>query len=94
MQMIEDSIKAFTDRDNELARSVIVVDEKVNKLFEIVRDELIALIMQDSKNGEQAFNLMMIAKYFERIVDHAKNIAEWVIFSSTGIHENERTVHK
>ena len=59
-------------------------------LFDQVKNDLIRLIQQDAESGEQAVDLLIIAKYFERIGDHATNIAEWAEFSITGIHKNER----
>ena len=84
--MVTDSIDAFVNRDLDLAHKVLDADDFVDTLFDTVRNDLIELIVADGKNGEQAIDLMMIAKYFERIGDHATNIAEWVIFSITGSH--------
>ena len=85
-KMVTQSIDAFVRRDVDLARSVIEYDDIVDSLFCTVKDDLIDLIRQNVENGEQAIDLLMIAKYFERIGDHAVNIAEWVVFSITGIH--------
>ena len=87
IKMVSDSVNAFVMRDLELARSVIDYDDVIDNLFLKVRDELIELIKADSGNGEQAIDLLMIAKYFERIGDHAVNIAEWVVFAITGVSE-------
>ena len=87
IKMVKESIDAFVNKDIELAKSVIKYDDVVDDLFMQVRSDLIELIEQDVKNCEQAFDFMMIAKYFERIADHATNIAEWVVFSMTGSHE-------
>ena len=62
-------------------------DDVVDDLFDKVKKELIRLIYENPDNGEQAADLLMIAKYFERIGDHATNISEWVVFSITGIHK-------
>lgn len=88
MVMLIQAVESFVERDMEKAKSVINQDDNVDDLFEKVRDELISMIQQDRANGEQATDLLLIAKYFERIGDHATNIAEWVIFSldSTGKH--------
>jgi len=86
VKMVRDSLDAFVKNDLALARSVIKYDDVVDDLFDFVRDELITLIRADFNNGEQAVNFIMIAKYLERIGDHATNIAEWVEFSITGIH--------
>ncbi|WP_326907445.1 phosphate signaling complex protein PhoU [Sedimentibacter sp. MB31-C6] len=87
IQMVKNSIDAFVNRDKQLAEEVCLSDDIVDNLFHIVKDELIEMIQKDKKNGEQAVDLLMIAKYFERIGDHAENIAEWVIFSITGEHK-------
>ena len=88
MKMVTESIRAFVDKDLELARSVIAYDDTVNKLFKSVKKALLELINQNADQSDQAIDLIMIAKYFERIGDHAKNIAEWVVFSLTGMHKN------
>lgn len=90
IKMLNESIDAFVKKDLELAYSVINYDDVVDDLFMIVRNDLIELIRQDAENGEQAIDLIMIAKYFERIGDHAVNIAEWVVFMLTGKHKNSR----
>jgi len=87
--MVTESIDAFVKRDLELAQKVIDSDDIVDELFDNVRNDLIELIQVDKANGEQAIDFMMIAKYFERIGDHATNIAEWVVFSITGRHVGE-----
>lgn len=84
IKMVNWSIEAFIKKDELLAKSVIEYDDKVDDLFVKVREELKELIKKDVDNSEQAFDLIMIAKYLERIGDHAVNIAEWVIFSLTG----------
>jgi len=86
IKMVTDSVTAFVIRDLELALSVTKYDDVIDKLFLKVRDELIELIKTGSENGEQAIDLLMIAKYFERIGDHAANIAEWVVYAITGEH--------
>lgn len=86
IKMVTDSIDAFVNKDLALAKSVIAYDDVVDGLFTTVRGDLIALIHADSANGAQAMDLLMIAKYFERIGDHAVNIAEWVEFSIVGKH--------
>lgn len=85
--MVVKSIDAFVSKNLDLAHEVIESDDVVDDLFDKVKNELIELINKDTKNGEQATDLLMIAKYFERIGDHATNIAEWVIFSITGEHK-------
>jgi len=88
-KMVTDSIDAFVKMDLELAQRVVEYDDVVDRLFYEVKSDLIQLIQADSANGEQAIDLLMIAKYFERIGDHAVNIAEWVVFSITGKHAGE-----
>jgi len=89
-KMVKSSIDAFVRHDLELAREVIASDNTVDDLFITVRSELLALIGADASNGEQAFDLLMIAKYLERVGDHATNIAEWVEYAITGLHKEER----
>ena len=82
--MVINSIEAYVQGDIVLAGEVIKADDIIDDLFITVKKELIHLIHEDAKNGEQATDLLMIAKYFERIGDHAVNIAEWVVFAITG----------
>ncbi len=89
VKMLTESIDAYVKKDLDLAKAVIAYDDVVDDLFMTIRRELIELIHTDVANGEQAIDLMMIAKYFERIGDHATNIAEWVVFSITGRHAGE-----
>jgi len=84
-KMLHESIDAFVRRDTDLAYQVIAYDDVVDDLFVQVKNELISLIKKDVANGDQALDLLMIAKYFERIGDHATNVAEWVIFAVTGV---------
>lgn len=86
--MLVKSIEAFVNKDIVLAGEVIGRDDRVDDLFDEVKRELIALIHENTDNGAQAADFLMIAKYLERIGDHATNIAEWVIFSITGQHKN------
>ena len=88
-RMVRQSIDAFVSRDMLLARQVIHTDDVVDGLFDDVRGELIDLLARNPDRGRQALDLLMIAKYFERIGDHATNIAEWVEFAITGIHKEE-----
>lgn len=85
--MVINSIEAFVQEDVVLAGEVIKSDDIVDELFLTVKDELIELILKNPENGSQATDMLMIAKYFERIGDHAENIAKWVIFSVTGKKE-------
>jgi len=87
VKMVTESIEAFVKKDVDLAKAVIDYDDVVDELFMTVRRDLIELIHANSANGDQAIDLIMIAKYFERIGDHATNIAEWVAFSILGNKE-------
>lgn len=90
INMMKDSINAFVTRDLALAQSVIEYDDVVDELFNTVKEELLALIRENADHGEQAVDLLMIAKYFERVGDHAANISGWVVFSITSQYKNER----
>ena len=84
--MLMKSIESFAEKDEKKAQWVINRDDVVDDLFDTVKNELIDAIHKDSANGEQATDLLMAAKYFERIGDHATNIAEWAIFAIMGKH--------
>jgi phosphate transport system protein len=84
VKMLSDSVDSFVGSDLAKARSVIEYDDVVDNLFYKVKDELIVLIARDGKSGGACLDLLMIAKYLERIGDHAANIAEWVEYSVTG----------
>ena len=79
--MLNHSIEAYVERNKEKAKEVIEHDNVVDQLFDEVKKDIINLIQNDSGDGEEALDLLMVAKYFERIGDHATNIAEWVIYS-------------
>jgi len=85
--MVVNSIDAFVKKDMELANKVIQQDDVVDDLFVEIKRELIQMIKENPEYAEQATDLLMVGKYFERIGDHATNIAEWVIFSIVGKHE-------
>ncbi|MCI5993246.1 MAG: phosphate signaling complex protein PhoU [Clostridiales bacterium] len=87
ISMVTDSVDAFVRRDTDLASAVIAHDDEVDRLFLGMKRALIALIAENPDKGEYALDLLMIAKYFERIGDHAVNIAEWVVFAVTGVHK-------
>jgi phosphate transport system protein len=91
-RMVTESINAFVDKDEDQAYKVIKFDDEVDRLFDAVKSDLIALVHEDAQKGEQAFDLLQIAKYYERIGDHAVNIAEWVIFSITGLHKGRKVL--
>ena len=86
--MVTDSIEAYNSRDLSLAGSVIEHDDIVDDCFLSVKSALIDMIRSGSGDAEYALDLLMIAKYFERIGDHATNVAEWVEFSVTGVHKS------
>ena len=87
IQMVTSSVDAFVKKDVELAEKVIIQDNVVDDYFSKMKRGIISLITENSADGEFALDLLMISKYFERIGDHATNIAEWVIYSITGIHK-------
>ena len=87
MRMVTESVEAYVKRDVAMAEATIQHDDVVDDLFLKVKESLIQMISENPKDGEYALDLLMIAKYFERIGDHATNIAEWVVFSVTGVHE-------
>lgn len=84
VKMVTDSVESFVKKDLNMARGVIQYDDVVDSAFLSVREELIALIRSDSTAAAQALDLLMVAKYLERIGDHAVNVAQWVIYSITG----------
>lgn len=86
IKMVTDSIDSFVKRDMDIAQSVILHDDTVDNLFLRIKGELISAIKDGTGDAEALIDLLMIAKYFERIGDHAENIAEWVIYSITGKH--------
>ena len=87
--MVTASINSFVRQDLDLARKVILDDDVVDGYFEKVKETLIGLIADGDKDGAFLLDLLMIAKYIERIGDHATNIAEWVVYSITGEHPEE-----
>ena len=84
--MVTDSVDSFVKRDLDLARAVCAADDQVDALFDQVKRELIDMISSDAAWGQQGLDLLMVAKYLERIGDHATNVAEWVEYSITGVH--------
>ena len=87
IRMVTGALDAYVRKDVPMAQEVIGMDDAVDTLFVTVKDELIALIRNDASAGSQAIDLLMIAKYYERIGDHAQNIAEWVEYALTGKHK-------
>ena len=87
IKMVTESVDAFVKHDIMVAEKVIADNDTVDDYFDQVKKELIDRIAKNPDDGEVAIDLLIIAKYFERIGDHAVNIAEWVIFSVTGVHK-------
>jgi len=87
IRMVADSIEAFVKKDAEIARSVIEYDDVADRLFDQIKKTIIAHFGRPESDSEYAIDLLMIAKYLERIGDHAVNIAKWVLFSITGNKE-------
>ena len=88
IKMVKDSIDSFVKSDINMAHKAIKHDDMVDDLFSRVKNELIRAISEKAEDAEALIDLLMIAKYLERIGDHAENIAEWVIYSITGKHED------
>ena len=86
--MVTEAVDAYVKQDLELARKVMVHDDVVDDYFTQVKNGIIDIIAAEPSQGEYALDLLMIAKYFERIGDHCTNIAEWVEFSVTGVHKD------
>ena len=86
--MVTDAMDAYVKQDPELARKVMAHDDVVDNYFTRIKNGIIDMIAAEPSQGEYALDLLMIAKYFERIGDHCTNIAEWVEFSVTGIHKD------
>ena len=82
--MVKRSIFAYVNRDTEAAQAVIALDDEVDALFRTIKGELVELIAGNRDEADQAIDLIIIAKYLERIADHAVNIAQWAIFCVTG----------
>ena len=91
IRMVSESVDAYVRQDVALAERVIASDDEVDGYFDRVKTHLIDRIAKDVDDGEATLDLLMIAKYYERIGDHATNIAEWVMFSVTGVHKTEAT---
>ena len=91
IRMVSESVDAYVRQDVALAERVIASDDEVDEDFERIKRRLIDGISSGAEDGESVLDLVMIAKYYERIADHATNIAEWVEFSVTGVHKTEIT---
>ncbi len=87
IKMVKESIDAFVSKDIDVAKSVIAYDDVVDDLFYVIKNDLIDFIVHDKEHATTALDLLMIAKYFERIGDHAVNIAEWVVYKINGEHK-------
>ena len=87
IKMVTESIDAFVKKDVALAESVLTHDDVVDEYFDKMKGDIIKLIAENPADGEFALDVLMISKYLERIGDHATNIAEWVIYSVTGVHK-------
>ena len=90
IKMVTESVESFVNKDENMARTVILHDNIVDDMFDRVKGELIDAIRKPTENAEALVDTLMIAKYFERIGDHAENIAEWVIYSITGEHADKK----
>ncbi|MFV0527915.1 MAG: phosphate signaling complex protein PhoU [Lachnospiraceae bacterium] len=89
IKMVTESIDAFVKNDLDIARNVIEYDDVVDDFFVEIREKLVETVANDPKASDYLMDLLMIAKYYERIGDHATNIAEWVVFSILGTHKGE-----
>lgn len=87
IKMVTDSVEAYVKHDTALAEQVIAYDDVVDRYFDAVKTSLIERIAKNPADGEYALDILMISKYFERIGDHAVNIAEWVVYSVSGKHK-------
>ena len=85
-RMVTESVESFVQQDLELAHAVCAEDDEMDALFVQVKSVIVRLLREDKAQGEVALDLLMIAKYFERIGDHATNVAEWVEYAVTGVH--------
>ena len=89
-QMVRDAAQSFVERDGDLAKAICRADDRVDDLFDVIKGKLTGIVHRDvdaEENGEQALDMLMVAKYLEKIGDHASNIAEWVLFMLTGEHK-------
>ena len=91
VKMVTDSVDSFVKNDLDMARGVMKYDDVVDGLFDKVKNGLVDLIRGGNFDAEAALDLLMVAKYFERICDHAVNVAEWVEYSITGVRSNNET---
>ena len=87
--MVTESVNAYVKKDVTLAQNIIKYDDEVDDLFNEMKNEIIDIIAKKNDAAEKAVDLLMIAKYLERIGDHATNIAEWAVFSVTDVHKSD-----
>ena len=87
VKMVRESVNSFINNNEALADEVIKLDDEMDEMFLAVKNDLIELIKKDGKNGDQAIELMMVAKYLERIGDHAVNVCEWTKYNEMGVHQ-------
>ncbi len=90
VSMVQEAVAAFVDRDVKRAADIRKKDDKIDELFEKVKLDIINLLLHSPEKSNMSINFLMIAKYFERIGDHAENICEWTEFSETGDYKNNR----
>lgn len=90
--MVRESIDSFVKNDSDKARKTIKRDDEVDTLFETVKSEIVSILMNSDGEADQAIDFLQIAKYLERIGDHAVNICGWVVFSVTGKHKDKRII--
>lgn len=87
IEMVHSCVEAYVKNDMELATTTISQDDVVDDMFVKVKDEVVKTIKEQSELADQAIDVMMVAKYLERIGDHAVNVCEWIIFYGTGLHK-------
>ncbi|MFI3312949.1 MAG: phosphate signaling complex protein PhoU [Eubacteriales bacterium] len=90
VKMVTGAIDSFVKRDLDCAQEVIDSDDVVDDYFDIAKNDVIARIKDENENTEAIIDMLMVAKYLERIADHATNVAEWVVFSITGVHKDNK----
>lgn len=93
MKMVHDAVQSFVKQDPNAAQSVIGFDDVIDNLYDKAKSEIVERIKSEKEDIGFLVDLLSISKYFERIGDHAANIAEWVIFSITGVHKDENMMY-
>lgn len=89
-KMVKGAIESFVKSDTELTKKIIEMDDEVDRLFKKVKEDVIEILKKDNDSSDMCVDFLMMAKYFERIGDHAENICEWVEFNETGEYKNSR----